>query len=88
MLSGHDGAVLFGRGQVAMQRQYQQISPPRDRLALAHSAPDLRGPRQKSQHIAGGFLGDQQLKRIRQLCLKALRGVGQMPDRNLEQSPL
>jgi len=70
-----------------MQRQYQQIRPPRHRLALAHSAPDLRGPGQKSQHVARGFLGDQQLKRVGQLCFKALSGVGQMPDRNLEQSP-
>ena len=78
MCSGRDRTVLFRQWQVAMQRQHQQTSPARDRLALAHGAPYLRGPRQKSQHVAGGFLGDQQLERIRQLRFKGFWGVGQM----------
>src|ERR1700733_2198004 len=71
-----------------MQRQDKQTHLASDRVALTHRSPDLCGPRQKSQDIAGVLFRIQQFHSLPYLNVKQFGRVRQMLDRHFKYSSL
>lgn len=88
LLGRSNHAVLLGRRQIAMQRQYEQIRVSRQRRTQAHRAMNLRDPRQKDQDVPAVAFVQQQFDSVFDLNLKRFRRVGKMLNGEFEESSL
>ena len=83
------GAILFGDGQRAVERQNEEIFGAGDRREGLACATDLEGAGQEHEDVAVEPFGDELADRARDLRLeRALVALGQVLDRDVEAAAL